>query len=210
MSLLKQLRTHLDVFASHVYSNWGETFASRGQSQEAIKACTRSLELNPNEADAYKQRGIAYTQAGDYQNAVQDFNHALSLSSTAQPKAEIYARRGMVSYYMSDYAEAIADYNLALYYLPRHSMIYMYRGMAELAQYNRAAAIQDFGRAIQEDDSNYLAYRHRGDVHVALGNIKQAISDYWHYVEIGTLHNAQSLNEIRDKINVLRGQLAAA
>ncbi len=210
MRLLKQIQTSLDTFASHIYSSWGETYVTRGQIQEAIKACTRSIKLNPYEVDAYQQRGIAYTQDGNYAQAIEDFDAAIRLSAHPKITAEIYARRGMAYYYAGEFADAVADYNLAVYYLPHHSMMYMYRGMAELAQGNHQAALHDFNRALKEDARNYMAYRHRGDTHVSQGNLKQAISDYWRFIEIGTIHNASGIAEIREKINTLRGALATA
>ncbi|MFW5708904.1 MAG: tetratricopeptide repeat protein [Chloroflexota bacterium] len=211
MRFLDLLKRTGKSLLSNVYHNWGETFVQRGRNQDAIKACTRSIRLNPRLADSYVQRGIAYTNSGDYERALADFDYALELFPyRTYQRAEILTRRGLVFHYMTNYEEALCNYNLALYILPRHSMTYVYRGMAEQASGNLNAAIADFNAAIHYDKNNFIAYRHRGDARVREGNLRQAIRDYWHYIELGTLSNAHQLSEVRDKIAQLQQQLSTA
>lgn len=211
MRLMNDLKRLIATYISHVYHNWGVTFVERGRSREAVKLCTKSISLNPNVADTYLQRGIAYTQLCDYDRALVDFDMALEFPPHRGPqRAEILIRRGLAFYYAGDIAEAISDFNMALYYQPRHSMSYVYRGMVEMASRNLTAAISDFTQAIHYSPENYIAYRHRGDAYVKTGNLRQALRDYWRYVELGTLRNAHLLDEVRAKINDLQRQLSAA
>jgi Flp pilus assembly protein TadD len=46
---------------------------------ETIKRCTETLKQNPNDADAYNYRGLAFMQLNKYKEALDDFNKAVSL-----------------------------------------------------------------------------------------------------------------------------------
>jgi tetratricopeptide (TPR) repeat protein len=211
MSVLRQVHGAFTTFVANIYRNWGETFVQRGQNLDAIKICSRSLRLNPDAVDAYVQRGRAYLQYGDYDRALVDFAEALNrYPHRNHYTAEIYTWYGLTHYYNKDLSEAIIAFNIALHINPLESMAYVYRGMTEQAYGNFPAAIHDFTHAIHTDKENFIAYRHRGDAHVHNGNLKAAIGDYIRYIEVGTLHNARRLTEIREKINQLQLQLAAA
>jgi len=47
---------------------------------EPVAACTRILALNPNDAFAYNNRGLAYFRNGDYDRAIADADQAIELN----------------------------------------------------------------------------------------------------------------------------------
>jgi tetratricopeptide (TPR) repeat protein len=83
----------------------------RSHSQEdftgALADFSRSLELNPNQPEAYNYRGTSYFWLKKYQQALNDYNQALRLD----PKLTIaYYNRGYVRIELGDRAGAIEDF----------------------------------------------------------------------------------------------------
>lgn len=50
---------------------------SNGDLDEAIDNCNRAIELYPSRWQAFNNRGTAYYLSGNYEQAMQDYNHAL-------------------------------------------------------------------------------------------------------------------------------------
>ena len=59
------------------YFEQANTLCMQGEFEKTIECCTKTLELNPEFANAYTLRGRAYTNLGDYQNAISDFDYSL-------------------------------------------------------------------------------------------------------------------------------------
>src|SRR5262245_4738376 len=61
-----------------------------GIHSQTVLCCTRVIEQAPNWPPAYNLRGLAYTQKGEYTNAVRDFSTALRIAP--QEEAFYYNR----------------------------------------------------------------------------------------------------------------------
>ncbi len=46
----------------------------------AIMAFTKAIEINPNYAEAYHERGLAYDAIGEYDRAISDYNKAIEIN----------------------------------------------------------------------------------------------------------------------------------
>ncbi len=77
---------------------------------QKISEFTKRLRLNPNDVEAYKSRGDAYCEMGNYPTAILDYNEAITryLKYTAAYKA-----RGDAYYQLGQYSDAINDYSKA-------------------------------------------------------------------------------------------------
>ena len=51
----------------------------RGEQAEAVKAFTRSLELNEYQSHAHFRRAVSYFNLGEYEKSMQDLNAARAL-----------------------------------------------------------------------------------------------------------------------------------
>ncbi len=78
----------------------------QGDYQGAIVLFTEILQFNPNEVEAYYNRGIAYTKLNNYPAALADFNKALTLNQTLP---DLYVERAKVYLQLGDHSAAIAD-----------------------------------------------------------------------------------------------------
>jgi tetratricopeptide (TPR) repeat protein len=59
--------------------------------ENAIRSYDRAIEINPNYAEAYLNRGIAYRNLKDYQNAIRSYDRAIEINPN---DAEAYFNRG--------------------------------------------------------------------------------------------------------------------
>ncbi len=66
-------------FSSEDWSKQGLSFIDSHRYEEAIKALTKALEINPRNAEAYYNRGYAWRMKGELVQALTDFKMALSL-----------------------------------------------------------------------------------------------------------------------------------
>lgn len=76
----------------------------------AIDYFTQAIRLDPNNANTYHARGMAYDQLGRYAEAVADLSCAVSLYPD---NAEYYNNRGNAYYAMNKLAEARRDWEKA-------------------------------------------------------------------------------------------------
>ena len=89
--------------------------------QEVIIAQTQAIKINPDNALAFYNRGVAYYRLGDQQRAITDYTQVINLN----PLLEIaYYRRGLSSYLAKDYSSAIVDYNRSIKLKPDFAIAY--------------------------------------------------------------------------------------
>ncbi len=182
--------------------------------QGAIENFNQALILNPNDAQAYVNRGNAlYENAQnsgnpdeEYKTALKDFNNALKLNPN---EAEAYISRGTVRYDIAEYSPdaidkykaAIADFNQAINKNPNSAIAYVKRGITQqkLAQKNSGdlsqgyhKALKDFDMALQLDPKLAEAYVEKGNVLYELAKINgNSNRDYW-----GAIANLQTAAKI--------------
>ena len=60
----------------------GNASIGNGEYDRAIADFGTALFLNPDDADAYYNRGVAYQQKGDHDRAIEDYTKAISLDPT--------------------------------------------------------------------------------------------------------------------------------
>ena len=64
------------------------------------------MELQPNDADAYYNRGVAYAKKGDFDNAIKDYNTAIQLNPD---DADAYCNRGEAWLHLQEWEKAKSD-----------------------------------------------------------------------------------------------------
>jgi PGF-CTERM protein len=94
----------------------------------AIEDFNKAIELDPNNAGAYSNRGVAYDDLKQYERAVEDHNKAIKLNPNC---AVAYANRGAAYDHLKQYEKAIEDYNKAIELDPDFALVYEYRELAQ-------------------------------------------------------------------------------
>ncbi|MCS6841548.1 MAG: tetratricopeptide repeat protein [Roseiflexus sp.] len=148
---------------------------------QAIAAYDRALELDPKNAIACYNRGLARRAQGDLTQAIADYTCAIELNSEY---VSAYLSRGSARRAQGDLAGALADYKHALKLDPRSANAYIGRGLTYYDQGNLTQAIYDYTAAISFDPKNVIAYNNRGLARRAQGDVAGAIVDYNRAIEL--------------------------
>lgn len=133
-----------------------------GRYEAAIDAFTRAIlagDLPPEAlAITFNNRGVAYSELGEFDRAISDCNQALALTpgdATAIRNLRIaHLRRAAAAGRRGDRAAALADYDRAIELDPTHPLAYLRRGQLALERGDRAAAIADLTAARERDPDN--------------------------------------------------------
>ena len=147
----------------------GEDFAG------AIAAYSKAIELNPNLAAAYNNRGVAKRNLGQYEAAIADYDEALRLDSTY---VAAYNNRGIAKMNLDQYEAAIADFDAALRLDSTCAEAYNSRGVAKMNLGQHEAAITDFDAVLRLNPNYAEAYCNRGIAKGHLDQYEAAIADY--------------------------------
>ena len=82
-----------------------------GQYESALTDCNKSIQLNPNKAWPYTNRGFAKIKLGQTESALTDCDKAIQLDSSL---AEAYNTRGEANVLLGKTEEAKGDFQKAL------------------------------------------------------------------------------------------------
>ncbi len=113
--------------------------------QGSVKHFTKAIQQNPEAAEAYSGRGLAYLSIRALDKALADFSRAIELN---QRSAEAYNGRSAVYRAKDDFDNAIVDANKAIRLEPNDPQAYHGRGLAHLYKSDFDNAIADFRQAI--------------------------------------------------------------
>lgn len=112
--------------------------------QAAIAAFNAILAEDSQNISALHNRGNAYLQLGQKQDALSDFQAALRLKTDI---LEIYLGKGNAHFALGDFQGAIMEYSEILNQDPDHARAYFNRASAQVLNGNRQAAIADYKKA---------------------------------------------------------------
>ena len=138
------LRQHPDSAGAY-YNRGAARYHARIDLDKAINDLTTALRLEPNQYKAYRMRGLARAQQGDWAGLRDDCSLALQFHPTS---AELHNLRGTACYRLKDYDAALANFEDAVRLdASRHESFYN-RGLARHRQGKLAEAIEDFQQAL--------------------------------------------------------------
>ena len=135
----------------------------------------KAIQLQPDYVNAYYNRGTAYINKGEYNQAIKDFSKTIDLDF----EHVVFAYRGRgVAYYAEDrFHRAIDDFSKVISLTPDDPFAYLGRGQAYRNLLVFEKAIQDFSTAIRlKPDEAADAYTERGVTYHCKGDIGQGDS----------------------------------
>jgi len=123
----------------------------------AIEAYNEAIKINPQYADAFRNRGVAKYELGDKQAAIQDYDQAIKINPQ---DADAYISRGLAKSELGDKQAAINDYDQAIKINPQDAAAYINRGNAKYVLGDKQAALSDYVEAarlykLQNKDNDY-------------------------------------------------------
>jgi tetratricopeptide (TPR) repeat protein len=117
--------------------------------QTRIQACSALLKTaRASDLDtpvAYNNRGLAYSETGQHELAIQDFNQAISIFPSY---AIAYSNRGLARENIGQMKEAIADFDQALKLNPDYAAAYNNRCYVKAVLGDLSAALADCQKAV--------------------------------------------------------------
>jgi len=134
--------------------DWFQKGYDAGEAKEyenAIIYYNKAIQLKPDYADAYYNRGNAKYDLKDYTGAIADYNKAIQLNPD---DAKAYNNRGGAKNNLKDYTGAIADYNKAIQLKPDYAKYYFNRGGAKYYLKDKYGACADYSKAGELGDSD--------------------------------------------------------
>lgn len=148
------------------FFKWGVYKVLNEDYKGAIENFTQAIRLNPNDAQAYSNKGLAHAALGDQQGAMEDFNQALRLDPQL---TTTYYNRGFIRANLQDYQGAIEDFNQAIRFNPNDADTYHCRCLVRYVQGDKQGVIEDFQKAA----ALYLKQGKLEEYEVFLNNIKE-------------------------------------
>ena len=166
----------------------------------AIEAYSHAIDLNPDNADAYINRGAAYIKGGKHDLAIENCNKAIQLRPNY---ALTYNNRGVAYDEKCEHDRAISDYDKAIELKPNYADAYNNRGNVYKAKRLYDRAISDYDKAIELKPNYADAYYNRGIAHNVKDEHNLAIKNYNKTIQINSRHAGAYNN--RGRIYIEKG-----
>lgn len=151
--------------------------------EKAIQMFDKAIELNPNNANAYKHRGDVYL-CTDLEKAIKDYTKAIELKPNY---IGAYSARAAIYYSLLvdvPIAKAIEDYVTILNYANNFCEAYESLGKILYANEDYEWADFMFTKAIELKPKRFNYYMQRGKIYLKLQKYENAIKDFNTVLEI--------------------------
>ena len=126
--------------------NMGVYYYNRGEYDKAIVHFNLALAEEPEMAEAYNDRALAYEALGENDLALADLNKAIQLDPQG---AYAYSNRGALYLSLGEQQQSLADLDKAIALDARLAKAYQNRGLTHMDLGNLEQAIADFSKAIE-------------------------------------------------------------
>lgn len=155
---------------------WFERGSQRDKSDSIGKIAdfSQAIALNPQFAEAYYNRGIAYFNQNNFEAAIGDYDQSVALDATSP---ESFNNRGVARRFKGDLDGAIADYSAAIHLNPQYAEAYDNRGIALKTKGDLVKALADYDELLRLRP-NAIAYYNRGAAWVAQQDWDKALADF--------------------------------
>jgi|YelNatPaOPRAMG01_1025707.scaffolds.fasta_scaffold98468_1 tetratricopeptide (TPR) repeat protein len=114
--------------------------------EKAIEYLNQAIKLRPDLAEAYNNRGNAYSDLKQYERALEDYNEAIRLKPDY---AHAYYNRATTYSDLGRYQKAVEDYDTVIQLKPEETRAYLNRGSALFKLGNKELGCQDAQKACE-------------------------------------------------------------
>ncbi len=151
------------------------------ESDRAIGHYSRAIELNPDHAAVYNNRGIAFSKNGAFRHAIEDFNKAINLKPNYQ---KAFSNRGIAYAELGEFESAIRDISQAIKLNPNYATAYNNLGRTYYLKCDASRAIENLNKAVALEPNLAEAYNNRGAVYLYKRKYCRAIEDFDKAIEL--------------------------
>jgi len=153
------------------HRNRGTQLVRGQQTEEAIAACLKAVQIDSSDAKAWMNLGAAYGQAGMGEEEVESYRTAIGLA----PKyAEAWYNLGVAHARQEEDAEAIQAYRRALVLLPRFARAWFNLGVLLGKLGNWREKVKAYRKAVEADPNFGEAWYNLGAALSAQGRTEEA------------------------------------
>ena len=200
INMLKMHRTLVKVFGScavilMIVSLSYVTIRQIGVWSGSVELWNYVIKKEPETALAYNNRGQAFFEKGELDNALADFNKVIALN---QLYDTAYSNRGTILSKRGQLDKAMEDFDKAIALNPSYDEAYNQRGIVfgEKGQFD--AAMESFNKAIALNPSHSRAYFNRGYVYIKRGDVESAIQNFQRACALGYEAACKAVQKIGD------------
>lgn len=91
------------------WSSIAEDTTSFSELRETVEALDARIAGDPESANAYQSRGVAYFELGEFEKAISDFDRVIELVPHQEPH---HWQRGIAYYYAAEYVKGVKQFEL--------------------------------------------------------------------------------------------------
>jgi tetratricopeptide (TPR) repeat protein len=143
--------------------------------EDALKTFDKALELNPNYAEAWANKGIVFGKLNRHEDALKTFDKALELKPDA---ADVWVNKGIVFGMLNHLEVALKTFDKALKLKPDDAGAWYNKGVA-LSKLNRHEdALKAFDKALELKPDDAKAWYNKGIVFGKLNRHEDALKAY--------------------------------
>lgn len=146
----------------------------QGKTREAMPFFENALRRSPGDAQLLYNRGLAYQNLGQIDNAIKDYSKCLSLSPLTK---KAYYNRALAYISKKEYTQAKRDLDRATVIDPRYAEAYASRANIYFNFEKYREAIKDFDKSL-ECAPKAQTYIDKGNTEHRMGLFPQAAIDY--------------------------------
>ena len=159
----------------------GVSAGNRGEFSAAETIFRQIINIDPNNADAYYNLGLAQYHQGKLDKAIANYQQAIELDPNY---AKAYNGLGVALYYQGKLEEAITNYQQSIELDPNYAKAYYNLGNALGKQGKLEEEIANYQKAIELDPIYAGAYNGLGIALSKQGKSEEAIASYEKAIEL--------------------------
>ena len=193
--LIGQKRLVFTVVLSFLMIFYGiMTYQRNSLWKDPLKLWNDAVTKSPGKARPYLNRGLAYAQKGDIDNAIKDYTTAIQLNPWY---VEAYNNRGVIFASIKKYEQAFKDFNKAIDLKPEYAIAYNNRGVLYSTTGQWELAFKDFDVALKYGSTYVDPLKNRGIAFLIQKDLENAIRDFSRAIEMdpknGQLYNYRAI-----------------
>jgi tetratricopeptide (TPR) repeat protein len=139
---------------------------------DGLSLWTHSLKWYPGTFLAFKGRGDAYKELGDFEAALADYQRALEIKPDY---ATVYNNRGNIYSQLKDYSRALDDYSRSIAANPAYAAAYYNRAIVYEQMGFKEKAAMDYLRITVLDPSDAQSRNNLGVLYAKEGRFEEAV-----------------------------------
>jgi tetratricopeptide (TPR) repeat protein len=164
----------IDLTSAHDYRLTAEDALKRRDYDTALAALNNAVRGDPDDAEAYRERGELFTLKGQHDHAAEDFDRAVTLNPKESigfvERSELYAIGG-------DGGRALADADRAIELDPKSASAFGARAEADAIKGDWERAMRDADTAVRLGPEEIVGYLARSHIYELTGDYVRALDD---------------------------------